>query len=71
MLSEKQILNKRQYGDNNLVARMLTKETGRYVSPGYVTQILKRPTSKLYPLTINALKQVVESREQLLIETEI
>ena len=68
MNGEKQIIEKKQYGDINLVAQILTKKTGRYISTNYVTQILKRPKTKLYPDAVQALKQVINSREQLISE---
>lgn len=66
MLSEKQILDKRQYGDHSLVAQMLTSEKGKYISANYVAQILRRPESSLYTQAVNALRKVVEARESLL-----
>ena len=64
-MTEKQILDKKQYGDNNLVAQMLSK-TGNYVSPANAARMLERPNAKRHDEAIEALKRVVENREALL-----
>lgn len=65
-MGEKQILDKKQRGDNAIVAQMLTKELGRYISPGNVRKLLERPTAKDHEAATKALKRVIESREALL-----
>lgn len=64
-MTEKQILDKKQYGDNNLVAQMLSK-SGNYVSPANAARMLERPNAKRHTEAIEALKRVVENREALL-----
>jgi hypothetical protein len=69
MLSEKQILEKKQYGDIQVIAKVLSNKAGKYISTTYTTQILSRPESKHYKNAIEALRQIVEHREQLIQES--
>lgn len=66
MQSEKQIIEKKQTGDMNVVAQVLSKKHNRYISASYASIILTRPKSKLYADAIEVLRQVVETREQLI-----
>lgn len=68
MLSEKQIIEKKQMGDMNVIAQVLTKKHGRYISASYASIILTRPKSKLYNDAVTTLTQIVEAREQLINE---
>ena len=65
MLSEKQILLKKQPGDYNLVAQMMSK-TGGYVSPGNVAKLIKRKNAKRHSIAMATLRTVVETRERML-----
>jgi hypothetical protein len=68
MISEKQILLKKQMGDMNVVAQVLSQKHNRYISASYASIILTRPKSKLYADAIEVLRQVVEARENLIKE---
>ena len=70
MLSEEQILLKKQYGDMNLVAQMLTKKMVKYISPMNAGKLIERKNAKNHQVAIDCLRKVVENREKLL-ETEI
>jgi len=69
MISEKQILEKKQYGDIQVIAQVLSNKTGQYISTTYTTQILRRPESKHYKDAIDTLRDIVEHREQLISES--
>lgn len=64
-MTEKQILSKKQYGDNNLVAQIPSKE-GRYVSSANAARLLERPNAARHGEAIEALRLIVEGREKLL-----
>jgi hypothetical protein len=66
MILEKQIIEKKQMGDMNVVAQVLSKKHNRYISASYASIILTRPKSKLYVDAIEVLRKVIESREALL-----
>ncbi len=68
MLSEKQILEKKQIGDANVVAQVLSKENGKYITPAYVAQIFSRETSQYHVRAMEVLRGIVEYRERLINE---
>lgn len=70
MLSEKQIIIKKQNGDLNIVARMLTKKLDKYISPQNAGKLIERENAKNHKIAIDCLRKVVEAREKL-IEEEI
>jgi uncharacterized Zn finger protein len=59
-MTEKQIIEKKNYGDMKLMARMLG------ISQSNATMILSRPNSKKYQEAIEALKKIIEAREALM-----
>lgn len=68
-MEEKQILEKKQYGDIQVIAQVLSNKSGKYISTGYITQILTRPESQYYKDAIETLRKIVEYREQLIQES--
>lgn len=65
-MTKKQIIEKKQRGDLVLVAQILTKKLNRYISPMNAGKLIERENAKNHPDAIEALKAVVESRENLL-----
>jgi hypothetical protein len=65
-MDKSKLFGKKQYGDISVVSQILTKKHGKFISAANVAQILKREKSKMHGEAIEALRQVVESRETLI-----
>jgi len=59
-MTEKQIIQSKNYGDMKLMAQMLG------ISQSNASMILNRPKSKKYQKAIAALKQIIEARQALM-----
>lgn len=69
-MTEIQIIEKKQRGDIAVVAKMLSTKLGRTISIDYAAKLICREKSKLHEDAIDALRKVIESRENLLGESE-
>lgn len=65
-MNKKQIISKKQYGDFNVVSQILTKKIGRFITPGNARQMVERENAKYHNEAMEALRQVVEARENIL-----
>lgn len=63
------LLKKKQYGDITTVALILTKKLGRHITPMNASRMLERENSKHHADAVEALRQVIESREILMQQT--
>jgi predicted transcriptional regulator len=60
MSDKSKLLEKKQYGDNVTIAKMLG------TSPPNVAQLIRRTNAKRHIEAIDALEKVIESRDKLI-----
>ena len=60
MSDKSKLLEKKQYGDNVTVAKMLN------TTPLNVAQLMRRPHAKRHEAAFDALAKVIEARDKLL-----
>lgn len=65
-MTEKQIKSKKLRGDYTVVSQILTKKMGRFITPGNTRQMVERENAKYHNEAMEALRQVVEARENIL-----
>lgn len=65
-MNTKQIIQKKQQGDLVLVAQMLSKKLDKYITPANAARLIERKSAKNHQNAIDALRVVVETREQIL-----
>lgn len=60
MIDKNKLIDKKQYGDLVIVAKMLK------VTEGNARQLINREGAKRHPEAIAALSEIIESRERLI-----
>jgi hypothetical protein len=60
MNDKNKLISEKNYGDNNIVAKMLG------TTPGNVRQLLRRPSAKRHNQAVQALNKVIQARQDLL-----
>jgi len=70
-MDKKQILLKKQYGDLNMVAAILTNKLGRNITPSNAARLIDRDKAKHHQQAIDALRKVVEARENLIATQQV